>query len=402
MSLQNTITKRIEVVDVLRGFAIMAIMLLHNIERFNLYVFPGGFNGMSSLDRSIWDTLFFLFGGKTYSIFALLFGFTFFIMYTKEQERGHDFGVRFLWRLLLLAGFATINAAFFPGEVLMLYAVVGFILFLVRKWSNNAILILGIFFLLQPVELFYFVRQSFDSTWELPQQINRGMHGVVKAYLNEGTFLALVKGNTTIGQAWSMMWAIENGRFLQTAGLFLMGLLIGRKGWFADLNAHRKTWTRVLIIAIVATVVFYFVRAECYLDGAFVYRRSIGVAVDMWWKVSFTFIWVSVFALLYRTLFFQKIMQPFKAYGKMSLTNYVTQSIIGSILYFKFAFDLAPGISVTASLGLGVVLFLLQITLCNWWIKKYKQGPLEKIWHMLTWMKKEKGKLELARVYVKK
>lgn len=400
--MKDIMMKRIEVVDVLRGFAIMAIMLLHNIERFNLYVFPGGFDGMSSLDRGIWDTLFFLFGGKTYSIFALLFGFTFFIMYTKQQERGHDFGGRFLWRLLLLAGFATINAAFFPGEVLMLYAVVGVILFLVRKWSNKAILILGIFFLLQPVELFYFFRQLFDSTWELPQLINRGMHGGVKAYLNEGTFSALVKGNTTIGQAWSMMWAIENGRFLQTAGLFLMGLLIGRKGWFTDLNVNGKTWTRVLIVAIVATVVFYFVRVECYMDGEFVYRRSIGVAVDMWWKISFTFIWVSVFALLYRTLSFQKIMQPFEAYGKMSLTNYVTQSIIGSILYFKFAFDLAPRISVTASLGVGVVLFLLQITLCNWWIKKYKKGPLEKFWHLLTWMKKEEGKLKLARVPVKK
>ena len=230
MTNTSALSKRIEVVDVLRGFAIMAIMLLHNVERFNLYVFPGGFNGMSSLDRGIWDTLFFLFAGKTYSIFALLFGFTFYIMYSKQQERGADFGGRFLWRLLLLATFATVNAAFFPGEVLMLYAAVGIILYLVRKWNNKAILILGIIFLLQPVELYYFVRQLLDAAWELPQQINRGMHGGVKAYLNDGTFGALVKGNTTIGQVWSMLWAIENGRFLQTAGLFLMGLLIGRKG----------------------------------------------------------------------------------------------------------------------------------------------------------------------------
>lgn len=402
MTNQSNISKRIEVVDVLRGFAIMAIMLLHNIERFNLYVFPGGFGGMTSTDRAVWDTLFFLFGGKTYSIFALLFGFTFFIMYTKQQEKGNDFGGRFLWRLLLLAGFATVNAAFFPGEVLMLYAVVGVVLFLVRKWNNKAILVLGIFFLLQPVELFYFIRQLLDNSWELPQQINHAMHGSVKAYLEEGTFWSLVKGNTTIGQAWSMMWAIENGRFLQTAGLFLIGLLIGRKGWLADLEKYKKTWLNIFIVAALASAVFYFIRLEFYADREFVFRRSIGVAVDMWWKLSCTFIWVSVFALLYKSQWFQNITSRLKAYGKMSLTNYVTQSILGSVLYFKFAFNLAPKIGVTASLGLGMVLFLVQITFCNWWIKKYKQGPLEKLWHNLTWIKVVDGKLRLAKVPVKK
>lgn len=400
MKAKSALSQRIVVVDVLRGFAIMAIMLLHNIERFNLYIFPGGFAAMSATDRGVWDTLFFLFGGKTYSIFALLFGFTFYIQYTKQKERGQDFGGRFLWRLLLLGCFATLNAAFFPGEVLMLYAVVGVVLFLVRKWNNKMILILGIFFLLQPVELFYFFRQLADSTWELPQQINRGMHASVRAYLEAGTISALVKGNTTIGQAWSMMWAIENGRFLQTAGLFLMGLLIGRLGWFADLVKHKRTWLVVLLTAIAGSTVFYFLRTEYFMDHEFVYRRSIGVAIDMWWKVSFTFIWVSVFAILYKTVSFQKLMTPFKAYGKMSLTNYVSQSIIGSVLYFPFAFNLAAKIGVTASLGLGAVLFVVQLFFCNWWIEKYKQGPLEKLWHMLTWIKREDGKLKLARVRI--
>ena len=58
--------------------------------------------------------MFALFAGKAYAIFALLFGFTFHLQYASRQSRGEDFGGRFLWRLLLLAGFATLNAAFFP------------------------------------------------------------------------------------------------------------------------------------------------------------------------------------------------------------------------------------------------------------------------------------------------
>lgn len=379
---------RIDVVDVLRGFAVMAIMLLHNIERFNLYIFPGGWAGMSELDRGIWDSLFFLFGGKTYSIFALLFGFTFYLMFEKERVRGKDFGGRFLWRLLLLAAFACINAAFFPGEVLMLYAVVGIVLVLVRKWNSDAILILAILLLIQPMELYYFIRSISDAAYELPQQINSGMHGDVRAYLNEGTFWALVKGNTTIGQAWSMMWAIENGRFLQTAGLFLVGLLIGRNRIFENLELNKRLWFNIFMTAFAASVIFYVLRLNFFVEREFIYRRSIGVAIDMWWKLSFTFIWVSLFAILYRLKTFVKLTRYLKSYGRMSLTNYISQSIIGSFLYFPFALDLAPKVGITASLGIGVVLFILQISFCNWWISRFRQGPLEKLWHKLTWLGK--------------
>ena len=75
---------RIEVVDALRGFAVMAIILLHNIEHFNLYNFPEATTDfMKALDKGVWDTLFFLFSGKAYAIFALLFGFSFFIQFDK-------------------------------------------------------------------------------------------------------------------------------------------------------------------------------------------------------------------------------------------------------------------------------------------------------------------------------
>lgn len=97
--------------------------------------------------------VFSLFAGKAYAIFALLFGFTFYLQSSNAMRRGLDFGYRFLWRLVLLAGFATLNAAFFPaGDVLLLFAVVGIVLFVVRNWSDRGVLVAAVFFLLQPVE----------------------------------------------------------------------------------------------------------------------------------------------------------------------------------------------------------------------------------------------------------
>ena len=161
---QTTLTKipRIEVVDALRGFAVLAIILVHNLEHFIFPVYPDPASQpewLNILDEGVFSIIFSLFAGKAYAIFSLLFGFTFYIQYTNQLRKGKDFGYRFLWRLLLLAGFATLNAAFFPaGDVLLLFCVVGLFLFLVRKWNDKAVLIAAVILLLQPVEWFHYQR----------------------------------------------------------------------------------------------------------------------------------------------------------------------------------------------------------------------------------------------------
>ncbi|MDL2291957.1 hypothetical protein LJB80_02260, partial [Bacteroides sp. OttesenSCG-928-F21] len=121
---------RIDVADVLRGFAVLGIIILHSIEHFNFYSFPKEvpFEWMKFTDKAIWDGLFFAFSGKAYAIFSLLFGFSFFIQYNSQQERGKDFRLRFLWRMVLLFLIGQFNAAFFTGEILTMYAMIGIIL----------------------------------------------------------------------------------------------------------------------------------------------------------------------------------------------------------------------------------------------------------------------------------
>ena len=128
-NITTSIDSRLHVVDALRGFAIVSIMCLHNIEHFDFYYSPTNLPAwMLSLDKGIWDSLFFLFGGKSYAIFALLFGLTFFIQSSNQEKSGKGFRGRFAWRLVLLLVFGLINSAFYEGDILSIYAVIGFVL----------------------------------------------------------------------------------------------------------------------------------------------------------------------------------------------------------------------------------------------------------------------------------
>lgn len=382
---------RIEVVDALRGFAVLAIILVHNLEHFIFPVYPDLASQpewLNILDEGVFSVTFSLFAGKAYAIFSLLFGFTFYIQYTNQQIKGKDFGYRFLWRLLLLTIFATLNAAFFPaGDVLLLFCVVGLFLFLVRKWSDKAVLATAIILLLQPVEWFHYIASLFNPEYTLPNLGVGDMYKEVAEYTKEGNFWKFIWGNVTLGQKASLFWAIGAGRFLQTAGLFMLGLLIGRKQLFVTSDNNTRFWVKALIVSAILFCPLYQLKVTLYDNSdAVMIKQTVGVILDMWQKFAFTAVLVSSFVLLYQKESFKKLTSGLRFYGKMSLTNYISQSILGAIIYFPFGLYLAPYCGYTVSLLIGFVLFLLQVSFCKWWLKGHKQGPLEGIWHKLTWI----------------
>ena len=378
---------RIEVVDALRGFAVMAIILVHNLEHFIFPVYPTDSpTWLNVLDQGVFNAVFSLFAGKAYAIFALLFGFTFYIQSNNQKRQGKDFGYRFLWRLVLLAGFATLNAAFFPaGDVLLLFVVVGLVLFLTSNWSDKAILVTSIIFLLQPVEWYHYVANLINSAHQLPDLKVGEMYAEVAAYTKAGNFGDFIWGNITLGQKASLLWAVNAGRFFQTAGLFLLGFYIGRKQLFVASEQNLRLWVKILIISAVLFAPLYTLK-ELIMGNEGIIPQTAGTAFDMWQKLAFTLVLVASFVLLYQSERFRKLVGNLRFYGKMSLTNYITQSIIGALIYFPFGLYLAPYCGYTISLLIGIFTFFLQVRFCKWWLAGHKQGPLERIWHQWTWL----------------
>lgn len=384
-------SNRNSAVDALRGFAVMGIMLLHNIEHFNFYSFPEETNHtLKLLDSSLWDMLFFTFAGKTYAIFALLFGFTFYLQNRNSEKRGEDFKNRYMWRLLLLLGFGFINAAFFPGEILVLYALIGFVLVPIRHWSNKSLFTLCVIFMFQPVEWIKVIYSAFNPS-ENPVQMVFSL-GDVYPQLGGNSFIDMVKVNLVTGQLASLNWAWCYGRVFQTAALFMLGIYLGRKGLFdastpEKMERSRVFWTRVLCLSLPVTILMYFFKGFVFslVEIKFM-LASIKTILNSWYNFTFMLCIVSAFLLLYwsNNGKIQKILAP---YGQMSLTDYVSQSIVGSFIYFGYGLELHKTCGTTFSLMIGFLFLILQVAFAHWWFRHFKRGPLETIWHKLTWIR---------------
>ena len=282
------------------------------------------------------------------------------------------------------------NAAFFPaGDVLLLFAVVSLVLFLTRNWSDRAILITSILFLLQPVEWYHYVANLFNPAHQLPDLKVGEMYAEVAAYTKAGNLGDFLLGNITLCQKASLFWAINAGRFFQTAGLFLLGFYIGRKQLFVSSEKNLRIWVKTLIVAAISFAPLYTLKDLIMKNDAIV-QQSAGTAFDMWQKLAFTLVLVASFVILYQNRTFSKLVGNLRFYGKMSLANYITQSIIGAAIYFPFGLYLAPYCGYAVSLLIGLFTFFLQVLFCKWWLGKHKQGPLEYIWHKWTWIGTDK------------
>lgn len=355
------------------------------MNHFSFSVHPEYSSGwFKFLDKSIYNIFLSFTEGRAYSIFATLFGFTFYIQSNNQKKKNKDFGYRFLWRMVLLIGFSTINAAFFPGgDVLLLFVIISPFLFFTRNSRNGTILAVSLICLMQPLEILRLANEFFHLFPNIFDFQMENMYAKITEYINHGDLKIFITENITYGQKASLCYALNTGRFFQTAGLFLLGFYIGKKGYFIYSEKNFKVWINVLITSSIM-----FAPLSKLSEYTCANYQIVSTFFVMWSNLAFTLTVMSSFFILYQNKKIMKIVSPLKIYGKMSLTNYITQSIFAAFIFFPFGLNLASYCGYALSLVIAILIFLVQLALSTLWIKKHNKGPFEYIWHKLTWIVK--------------
>ena len=376
--------RRIVLVDCLRGFAIAGIIIFHFLEHLNFYVFPE----CTPFEQGLWDTVAFLCGSKMYAIFALMFGVSCFIQHDNQRQRGYDFRPRFAWRMLLLFCWALLDLTFFNGDVLCIYAVLGLLLIPMVNASNKVLIAIIVVLLLQPIELYYAIAGTINPELQ-PLDLGVGAHwAAVYQPIEHGGILDVARANLAHGLQINFGWALEHGRFTPTLLLFVIGMLLGRKRLFYNEGDNLKAWVKVCIASLVAFAVFQplVMFVPEHIDGVAA-KRSINTMLTAWRNLSMMAFYISALTLLFYRTKASSAIGHLRHYGKMSLTLYLLQSIVGGFIFYNWGLAGYKWSSHGYSFLLSIAFLLALYFFCRTWNATHRRGPLEQLWHRATWLK---------------
>ena len=361
---------RIDVADALRSIAVAGIILYHSVEHFDIFTQDPIVHTLAC-DQTVGDVLAWLLSGKMYGIFAMLFGLSFFIMNDNQQQKGCSFSGRFAWRMCLLFIFGLVNVAFYDGDILMLYAVYGLLLIPISYLPSKAVWCIIALLAIQPVELYCLITGTTIDHSTLFEIYNKTI-----ALHEHGTFWENAVNNLRYGFELNLRFNVFSGRLTQLLCLFILGMQLGRQRMFYKEGKNLKIWHMILCISATLVIALSFVdfgALEMWLKpiySLFILLMIVSGVVSTWY--AFT----SVRSVLHHLCIF----------GRMSLTNYLLQSIIGSFIFsgYGFACYRLVGTTYAVLIGLGMVIF--QYLFCRYWFSNHSRGPLEGLWRKLTWM----------------
>jgi uncharacterized protein len=380
-----SIPQRVELVDALRGFALTGICLVHFMEYFELY-------WINQDPTFLHNLIFFLFAGKAYAIFALMFGLSFFIIMDNQARKGVNFSYRFVWRLVILLAIGYIHTLYYLGDILSVLGVIGLSLLFVQGMSNRWLVALALLCLLQLP--FYY--QFFAALNNLPGANDNpaffSLFGDVYAAIEKATFSELLLLNGSDGLYAKWIFFVESGRGLQLIGLFLIGLVLGRIGFFTQTEKFDHSRIKALGLALLAVIIFYCLDKyvaqlpENYFQEAGMAKWYLQQLLGSYLSTAIMASLILLFIQLYLWQRSGKLLNLLAPCGRISLSIYLVQSLVGVPLFYPYGLGWYKTLGQTNSLILGIIFYALLMMLAHWWVKRFHYGPVEWLWRSATYM----------------
>jgi uncharacterized protein len=393
-----SLDERIEVLDVLRGLAVCGI-LIGNMQWFSGYgMMPKSLARQTPLaDQLTHFLVWFFVEGKFYSIFSFLFGFGFALQIARAQERGDTQATLFKRRLFWLLVIGVLHAyLLWAGDILSIYAVMGFVLILFRKQTSQALLKWAIVLLLIPIlayVLFYLLFVAF-----VPPDLLAKMNAAQMDFWQESirkvqqsNYLQIISGynlNYIVGRYASL---IVETRLPKILAMFLLGFYAYRQKFFQNLSSHQTFIRRVLVYGFVLGLVGNLAFAT-FAGAEAVFPPSpagiIGVISYAFGVPALALFFIAAIATLWQKTAWRRVLGWLAPVGRMALTNYLLQTLICCFIFYGYGFGYFGKVGAATATLIALAIFLLQILLSVLWLRYFSYGPMEWIWRQLTYRKR--------------
>jgi uncharacterized protein len=393
-------SERIATLDVLRGIALLGVVIANVWLWFSgiAFRFPGYRDELLrlSFDSIVFFAISILVSGKAISTFSFLFGHGFAIQMMRAEARGRSVVGTYARRLfvLLVIGLLHVSLLWY-GDILVPYALLGFVLILFRKRADRtlliwiAILMVGVPLLMGGIPMIMDAAGSPIPVPDLAEVAAR--NAATLAAFQSGSYPDIVREN--LDQAAKFYFGRKTLFLLYILGLFILGLYVGRRRMFEHVSMHRALFRRIAMWGIpiglmtglaIAWMQMQFeppeVMARPWL--AFVF-----MVLSMASMLPLAAGYVSTVTLLLEQRAWARRLGVFAPVGRMALTNYLTQTIVMVLLFNGYGGGLIGQTGPAVGLGIALVVFGFQMIVSAIWLSHYRFGPAEWAWRSLTYGK---------------
>jgi uncharacterized protein len=405
--------ERLLLLDVLRGFALCGVFVS------NAYIHMSGLELVPRATREalmasrvdvVADFLFErLLSGKAMAIFSFLFGLGFAVQLGRAEERGASIVPVYARRLgvLLLIGLTHLFALWY-GDVLHLYAVVGFVLLLFRQVPERRLLCWSlVLMLVAPVVVIAVLKlvPLWASSQEVVQAVSRAngartseIRARTLEAFQSGAYLTTARANIEFHLR-VFFKPLMVSYALVTLGRFLLGLVAGRRRLFHDVSGNRPLFRRLLGwglgVGLVGNGAGWLLR---HLSSTGVIPKGtpwMTFVPAFIWEVGvlgFASFYVAGLSLLYLRPRAWRLLSVLAPAGQMALTNYLGQTVLSQLVFYGYGLNLIGKLRPSLCLLLIFGLFWVQVLVSHLWLARFRFGPVEWVWRSLTY-----GKLQPMR-----
>lgn len=376
---------RIEMVDALRGFALLGIIIAnipYSHDLTEVYT-----KNQFILGSAYWDNLLktataFFIDKKFITLFSMLFGFGFSVQVDRMAEKNTDFRKYFIRRMLWLLLIGCIHGyLLWFGDITRDYAICGLLLVLIYKWPIRRILWVGLLLAI-PLTALVFISNAALNLQEYTYDVSI----VQELYITESYWRYLTI-NFTIDP---LVNFIQDSpiTLVFCSGQILLGFWLGRIGFFATPQLFRSMINKWILFGstfgILSSVGYWAVTTgRLELDGA-----SIGlIFLIVGGLVLQSLCYIGLFVKAWENSRLKNLLKIFVPVGRMALTNYLMQTIFYLLLFFHWphGLQLYGKVTITETYLIAVAVYTVQVLFSYWWMNHFSQGPIEMLWRRLAY-----------------
>lgn len=394
--------ERIEAIDILRGIAILGILVV-NMGLFSLPEVPMRELWPNALDGTVDRLTLFLAQEKFKTLFSFLFGLGLVVQMMRAEARGGRFLPLYARRLGILFLLGILHFLFlWDGDILHDYALIACVVLLFRQRALNTLLASAAAFLSVAV-LFYGLMTYYAVTREAPPAVTAWISyetgvddpatATTEISTEELDEYDRVVAHGTYAELVALR-ARELPRDLSpdtddayVIALFLLGVYAGRRRLFQDPAAHRPFLRRVqrwgALVGIVANAAF--AAGGSYDPAPTSVPENLGRLCLLVGAPALTLSFAATIILLAEDEVWRRRLAPLAAVGRTALSNYLLQSVICTTLFYGYGLGLFGKVRPSLGLLLTLGIFLVQVPLSAWWLRRFRFGPVEWLWRSATY-----------------